>query len=114
MAALTYRKAMKHHQAVLTATSLALVLAGCASSPMAVQSPPQTVLSDGLNYKVEQITASTWSVALPSGLADGPNRTASLVKAVEKASACKVTDSTYGRQGTVLNAQVDCGQKPKN
>ncbi|WP_324888114.1 hypothetical protein [Polaromonas sp.] len=98
----------------LAAAGLSLLLGACTSSPMAVQSPPQTVVSDGITYKVEQVTASTWSVALPSGLGDAPNKTPSLVKAVEKASGCKVTDSTYGRQGTVLNAQVDCGAKPKN
>ncbi len=105
---------MRQASTVLAALAATVLLAACASSPMAVQSPPQTVVFDGITYKVEQVTASTWSVALPSALADGPGKTASLVKAVEKASGCKVTDSTYGRQGAILNAQVDCSAKSKS
>jgi hypothetical protein len=88
----------------------AALLAGCIASPMAVQSPPQTVVSEGVSYKVEQVTASTWSVTLPPGT----QTKAHLVKAIEIASKCKVTDSSYGQHGTALNAQVDCGEKPKN
>jgi hypothetical protein len=89
-------------------------ITGCTTSPMATQVPARTVESDGQSYKVEQLTASTWTVGLPRTLADGPNKTASLVKAIEKASNCKVTDSSYGQEGKALNAQVDCGVKPKN
>lgn len=69
---------------------------------------------DGQTYRVEQITASTWSARAPRHLPDGPQKTASLVQAIEKASNCKVTDSSYGAQGAVLNAQVDCGSRLKN
>jgi len=81
---------------------------------MAAESPPQTVQLDGVAYQVEQITASTWTAVSSRALPDGPQKTASLVKAIEKASNCKVTDSSYGQQGAALNAQVDCGSKLKD
>ncbi len=102
-------------KAQLWLVALALTaVAGCTSSPMASQVPARMVESEGQSYKVEQLTASTWTVGLPRTLAEGPNKTASLVKAIEKASNCKVTDSSYGQEGKALNAQVDCGVKPKN
>ena len=99
---------------VLLVASLAALLSACAAPRMAAESPPQTVQLDGLAYPVEQITVSTWTVVSPPALPNGPQKTASLVKAIEKASGCKVTDSSYGRQGTALHAQVDCGNKLKN
>jgi hypothetical protein len=69
---------------------------------------------DGESYRVEQITASTWIAAMPAGLRDTPPQTVALVRAIEKASGCKVTDSSLGQQGELLNAQVDCGSKLKN
>jgi len=68
----------------------------------------------GQAYRVEQITASTWSARAARSLPEGTEKTASLVKAIEKASSCRVTDSSLGAQGTVLNAQVDCGSRLKN
>jgi len=79
-----------------------------------LESPPQTVQLDGDAYRVEQITASTWSAQAPRHLPDGPQKTARLVRAIEKASNCKVTDSSYGAQGAALNAQVDCGGRLRN
>jgi hypothetical protein len=79
-----------------------------------LESPPQTVLLDGDAYRVEQITASTWSAQAPQHLQDSPRKHASLVRAIEKASNCKVTDSSSGAKGATLNAQVDCGSKLKN
>jgi hypothetical protein len=73
----------------------------------------QTVELDGLNYRVEQITASTWTASQPAGASDKTRESASLARAIEKASGCKVTDSSPGQQGS-LNAQVDCGSKLKN
>lgn len=90
-----------------------LVLAGCTglrtSEPAA-----RTIEIDGLSYKVGQLTASTWTAAPKSAPAAGLQKTATLVRAIEKASACKVTDSSYGQQGKVFTAQVDCGSKLKD
>ena len=66
------------------------------------------------NYSVEELTASTWTALAPRSVPDGPQRTAGLVKAIEKASGCKVTDSSYGARSGALTAQVDCGGKLKN
>jgi len=98
----------------LFAASLAALLSACTTAHMAAESPPQTVQLDGVAYQVEQITASTWTAVSSRALPDGPQKTASLVKAIEKASNCKVTDSSYGQQGAALNAQVDCGSKLKD
>jgi hypothetical protein len=100
--------------ALCALAGLAALLSACTIiTPMAAVSPAQTVQLDGLTYRVEQITASTWTVAAPTALPDGPHKTASLVRAIEKASNCKVTDSSYGAHGAAFNAQVDCGSRLK-
>jgi len=79
------------------------------------ESPAQHVELEGVNYRVEQITPATWTVARPAGPAQAnAQQTALLVRVVEKASRCKVTDSSYVRDGAVMNAQVDCGSKLRN
>lgn len=90
------------------AAALALLAACAMPGPAA-----QTVQFDGTAYRVEQLTASTWAVVSPATLAD-TGKTATLVKVIEKASNCKVTDSSYSPQGKALNAQVDCGSRLKN
>ncbi len=77
-------------------------------------SAAQKVEFDGLSYQVEQITASTWTAMPPAGHPNSAQQKVALVKAIEKASGCKVTDSSLGQQGTALNAQVDCGSRLKN
>ncbi|MDO9357964.1 MAG: hypothetical protein Q7T70_03090 [Polaromonas sp.] len=99
---------------VMGVLAVVAVLSACSSSRMAAESPPQNVELDGVSYRVEQITASTWTVGRPATLAAGPQQTALLVRAVEKASSCKVTDSSFVRGGAVMNAQVDCGSRLKN
>lgn len=74
----------------------------------------QKVELNGLNYQVEQITASTWTASSPAGLPNSAQQNIALVKVIEKASGCKVTDSSRALQGTALNAQVDCGSRLKN
>ena len=98
----------------LALVCLAALLSGCVAPAPQLESPPQTVQLDGDAYRVEQITASTWSAQAPRHLPDGPQKTARLVRAIEKASNCKVTDSSYGAQGAALNAQVDCGGRLRN
>ncbi|HQR97786.1 MULTISPECIES: hypothetical protein [unclassified Polaromonas] len=93
---------------------LAALLSACVAPGSQLESPPQTVQLDGHAYRVEQITASTWSAQAPRHLPDGPQKKANLVRAIEKASSCKVTDSSYGAGGVALNAQVDCGSRLKN
>lgn len=100
--------------AALACAGLSALLTGCGLQARQAESPAQTVQLDGMAYRVEQITASTWSARAPLGLPEGREKTATLVKAIEKASNCKVTDSSFGAQGTVLNAQVDCGSRLKN
>jgi len=74
----------------------------------------QTIELDGQRYRIEQLTAGTWSAAPPAGQAAGPQQNAALVRAIEKASSCKVTDSSAGQRGAVLTAQVDCGSRLTN
>ncbi|WP_397406490.1 hypothetical protein [Polaromonas sp.] len=98
----------------LALACLAVLLSACVAPSSQLESPPQTVLLDGDAYRVEQITAGTWSAQAPRHLPDGPQKTASLVRAIEKASNCKVTDGSYGAQGAAFNAQVDCASRLKN
>lgn len=74
----------------------------------------QQVQLDGRTYRIEQITASTWTATPPAGLGDPKPHAASLVQAIEKASGCNVTDSSFAERGAVLSAQVECGSRLKN
>lgn len=109
---------MNAHPGRLVAASAALVMAlGLAACSGRVNPQPaavQQVHLDGLDYRVEQLTASTWTATTPAGLSGHQPRPASLVQAVEKASGCKVTDNSFSQQGAVLSAQVDCGSRLKN
>lgn len=78
------------------------------------ESPSRILELDGVAYRVEQITASTWTVRGPAGTSRSPQSTAGLVRAIEKASNCKVTDSSYTAKSDALSAQVDCGGKLKD
>jgi hypothetical protein len=90
-------------------------LTACSGLTVSPNAESQLVELDGQAYRVEQITASTWMATLPAAArADRRLPNASLVHAIEKASGCKVTDSSIGQQGAVLNAQVDCGSRLKN
>lgn len=67
-----------------------------------------------MNYQIEQLTASTWSATPRAGQSLAAEPHLALRGAIEKASACQVTDSTVGLQGRVFYAQVDCGSRLKN
>ena len=90
------------------------LLSGCGATRTGAEPIAQTVQIEGTSYTVEELTASTWTALAPRSLPNGPQKTAALVKAIEKASRCKVTDSSYGARSAALTAQVDCGGKLKN
>lgn len=91
-----------------------VALPGCAGLGVSAPAATQTIEIDGLSYRVEQLTASTWTATPLQAQMEGPQKTAGLVRAIEKVSACKVTNSSPGQQGKALNAQVDCGSRLKN
>lgn len=94
--------------------ALAALLPACSALRGAAETSAQTVELDGASYRVEELTASTWTALGPVSAPDGPQKTANLRKAIEKASRCKVTDSSYAGRSAALTAQVDCGGKLKN
>lgn len=98
----------------LVAVLTAALFPACSTMREAQSSAAQKVELNGLSYQVEQITASTWSARPPVGLANSAQQNIALIKAIEKASGCKVTDSNAGLYGKALNAQVDCGSRLKN
>lgn len=98
----------------LTAALIAALLSACGGMREVQGSAAQKVELNGLNYQVEQITASTWTASPPAGRPSSAQQSVALVRAIEKASGCKVTDSSPGLHGTALNAQVDCGSRLKN
>ncbi|WP_395060511.1 hypothetical protein [Polaromonas sp.] len=98
----------------LVAALVIALISACSATPETPGSTAQKVELNGLTYQVEQITASTWTARPPAGLPNAAQHNLALVRAIEKASGCKVTDSSYGQQGTALNAQVDCGSRLKN
>lgn len=93
---------------------MAALLPACNALRGAPEASAQTVEIDGASYRVEELTASTWTAVGPASAPDGAQKTASLRKAIEKASRCKVTDSSYANRSAALTAQVDCGGKLKN
>jgi len=95
-------------------TSAALTLGGCGLPAQQSETPPRILELDGVAYRVEQITASTWTARAPMRTTGGSQSTANLVRAIEKASNCKVTDSSLTAKSDALSAQVDCGSKLKN
>lgn len=102
---------------VALATLPAFLLAACAGNWPALSRTPveHPVTIDGTAYVITQITAGTWT-AVPAaspgsgqaGTISAAHRT-SLVRAIETTSGCRVTSNNYSRQGTQLDAQVDCG-----
>jgi hypothetical protein len=105
---------MGHPHLIMLIVGLAGSLTACNAVRSDAKPDAQTVQLSGTNYLVEELTASTWTALAPRSVPDGPQRTAGLVKAIEKASGCKVTDSSYGARSGALTAQVDCGGKLKN
>ncbi|WP_309683918.1 hypothetical protein [Polaromonas sp.] len=91
-------------------------LASCALIAPSGEAVVRKVVVQGESYNLSQLTAGTW-VAILAGAPKPVNRGASkaeLLRAIEQASGCKVTDSDYSRQGQQLDAQVDCGERMAN
>jgi hypothetical protein len=89
-------------------------LAGCAT---AGDPPAHRVSVEGRTYLISQLTAGTWTATAPGAareVAGSPSGRAALLQAIEQRSGCKVTDSDYSRNGTQLDAQVDCPSGLKN
>jgi hypothetical protein len=102
------------HLAALGLITLGALLPACSTFRGTPEAGVQTIVLDGASYRVEELTASTWTASGPVSAPDGPQKTAQLRKAIEKASNCKVTDSSHAGHGAALTAQVDCGDKLKN
>jgi hypothetical protein len=90
-------------------------LAACAAT--AGDPPSHRVSIEGRPYLISQLTAGTWTATAPGAakeVAGSPSGRAALLQAIEQHSGCKVTDSDYSRNGTQLDAQVDCASRLKN
>jgi hypothetical protein len=93
----------------------AVTLSGCAAT--AGDPPTHRVSVEGRTYLISQLTAGTWTASAPNAagaVARSPSGRAALLQAIEERSGCKVTDSDYSRNGTQLDAQVDCDSRLKN
>lgn len=99
--------------ASLALVGLTLGLSACSGLSTA-PTGAQKVELDGISYRAEQITASTWTATPPAGLPNPTHHRVALVKAIEMASGCKVTDSSFSPLDAALSAQVDCGSRLKN
>lgn len=107
------RRACRSGLMLAAVAGIAAMLSACGGMQPSPPAAVQTVELDGKNYRVEQLTASTWTAA-PAAMAAGATNAAVLVKAIEKASHCRVTDSNPGEQPRVLYAQVECSSRLKN
>lgn len=97
----------------LALAGAALTLGGCGLPAQQSETPPRILELGGVAYRVEQITASTWTARTPAKTSGASQTTANLVRAIEKASNCKVTDTSHTGKSDALSAQVDCGGKLK-
>lgn len=79
----------------------------------------QPAVVDGQRYRIVQLTDSTWA-AVPASAAAGEavvasvSQRAELVRLIEQASGCKVTDIDFARRPAQLDTQVDCATRLKN
>ena len=99
------------------ASPLTTSAASASAASSALDPMPRTVTVDGRSYLLSQLTASTWTVTAPGlfqPLTSSLDGKTALLRAIESASGCKVTDSDFSRQGMQLDAQVDCGGRFKN
>jgi hypothetical protein len=100
------------HAGLAIAASISLAACAAAGDP-----PSHRVSVDGQTYLISQLTAGTWTATAPGAakeVAGSPAGRAALLQAIEQRSGCKVTDSDYSRNGTQLDAQVDCASRLKN
>ncbi|MFC6279777.1 MULTISPECIES: hypothetical protein [Polaromonas] len=96
----------------LLAALACMALSACSANPFTDDATARQVNVGGRAYLISQLTAGTWTATASNPLTPLPDDTASraaLLRAIEKISDCKVTDSDYSRQGMQLDAQVDCG-----
>ena len=105
---------MGRHHLFMLFVVLAGSLTACHTVRGDAEASAQTVQLSGTDYSVEELTAGTWTALAARSEPDGAQKTAGLVKAIEKASGCKVTDSSYSARNGAFTAQVDCGDKLKN
>ncbi|WP_421955094.1 hypothetical protein [Polaromonas sp.] len=101
----------------LLAALVCMALSACSANPLTDDATARQVTVGGKIYFINQLTAGTWTATASNPLIPLPDDTASkatLLRAIEKMSDCKVTDSDYSRQGMQLDAQVDCGKGLKN
>ena len=106
--------------AALSFTGSALVavmaITACAARPPTVDADARQVSIEGRAYALSALTAGTWT-ATPAGATSVASRVtgahqAALVKAIETASGCQVTDSNVSPNGRQLDAQVVCAGAP--
>lgn len=101
--------------------AIAVVVAACAASqPGNDLASRSAVVVDGQTYDIGQLTESTWTAFSRAGAgnissaATGSAHKEAVLRAIERASGCQVTDSDYSLQGRQLDAQVDCAGRLKN
>lgn len=110
---------MKHWPSLAMLLGLgACATGGINEGPSSALTERQTVQIGGTTYDVGQLTESTWTAIARAGSAStieaSPAQRAALVKEIERASKCRVTDSDYSQEGRQLDAQIDCARRLQN
>ncbi len=92
---------------------LSACLNACAFSGPGGDLPDRrVVLVDGQRYDIGRLTESTWTAISQPGASvsnSGAAHRLAVLKAIERASGCSVSDSDYSLGGRQLDAQLDCG-----
>ena len=87
----------------------ALALGACASGGGTAAAPGPVVMRiGGEGYVIQPLTAGTWIATPQTNKPADESRKAELIRSIESASGCKVTDSNYSNGLRQFDAQVDC------
>ena len=93
---------------------MAALLSACQLQQGRSVSSAQIVELENASYRVEELTASTWTASPMRNTDASSQTTAVLVRAIEKASGCKATDSHFSAASGAMTAQVSCRERAKN
>ena len=98
-----------HITVMATSCLAALALGACASGSGTAAAPGPVVMRiGGEGYVIQPLTAGTWIATPQTNKPADESRKAELIRSIESASGCKVTDSNYSNGRRQFDAQVDC------
>ena len=98
-----------HFTLLATSCVAALALVACAAGSGTEAAPGRVVMRiGGDGYVIQPLTAGTWTATPQTNQPAAESSRTELIRAIEAASGCKVTNSDYSNGHRQFDAQVDC------